>query len=172
MIVETTVAQPIYDTGRLPLWIRLPSALLGLFVSVLWIDLVLEHIVGLDFRLLIAGPISTPLGVAPALVGLALLALFFFQVWFGRKRILFAPEPQQLVVEDYWLAGVWRSRLAVSEIEQIKLKCGRALSSRFWNIYAVSPTVRATWLTRCRDRARARDVAERIATAIGRPVIE
>ena len=95
----------LYDTKRVPLWLRLPCLLLALLCLAMAIDLIALPVVG--HTLLLPPPGQLPLRWLPAVVGTSLLAALLLQVWLGRKRIVWEAECGQLLLEDPWLLGTW-----------------------------------------------------------------
>ena len=161
----------VYDSKRLPLWLRVPALAFGLFLCVIWTHLVCEHVLGVRFRISTSGPTGTPMGVPVAVTAVALLALFFVNLWIARRRILLVNGGQELSVEVRWLFGTSRDRISVPATVRVEVRRKTLKASTFWDIYAVNPADRfGGWLTRCYSAADANEVGEKIANAIGRPV--
>jgi hypothetical protein len=79
--VATGNAEILYDSGRVPLGLRLPCLLLALLCLAIAIDLAALPVVGRT--LLLPPPVGLPLGWLPAFLGTVLLAAFLSQVWLG-----------------------------------------------------------------------------------------
>jgi hypothetical protein len=166
--VATSNAEILYDSGRVPLWLRLPCLLLALLCLAIAIDLVALPVAGQT--LLLPPPVELPLGWLPAVLGAVLLAAFLSQVWLGRKRILWEAGCGELLLEDRWLLGTSRRRIGRPALAAVQVRLKRLRASTFWDIYIRGRCGRVTWLTRAYAGADAQAVGGRIAAAIGRPL--
>jgi hypothetical protein len=159
----------LYDSGRLPLWVRILCLLFAVVCIILAGDLVWLRLFGRSLISPAAAP-KTPLGWFPAVAATMLLAIWFLQLWTGRKRILWESGSRQLIVEDRWLLGTAKTSLAQSDLVSIQVRRGRTLFSRWWDIYAQDSCCKARRLTQLSAEADARAVAAQIAGAIERPL--
>ena len=158
----------LYDSGRLPPWLRIPCLLVAVFCLGLTIDRSWLRLFGRTLLLPVFP--ETPLGWIPAVAATALLAVFFAQLSVGRKRILWNSTSRQLIVEDRWLFGTARSCRAQADLVSVWLRFGRVLAGTHWNVYVRDSCGVAHWLTQLQAEPDARAVAERIAAAIERPL--
>jgi hypothetical protein len=170
-VIDTDATIIVYDSGRLPLWLRVPTLVFGLFPCVLLFDVVCEHVLGIPSRILLSGPSTTPAGVPIAVIAIALLALFMVNTWVARRRILLVNGGQELLVEVPWLFGTSRARISVPAIVRVEVRCATLRAKTFWDVYAVILANRVGgWLTRCYSEEDANEVGGRISNAVGRPM--
>jgi hypothetical protein len=168
MALSTSNTEILYDSGRVPLWWRLPCLLLALLSLAIVVDLVALPVVGQT--LLLPPPVELPLGWLPAVLGTLFLAAFLLQVWLGRKRILWEAESGELLLEDRWLLGTARRRTGPMTLAAVLVRGKRLRASTFWDIYLRDCDGRVTWLTRAYAEADAHAIGGRIAAAIKRPL--
>jgi hypothetical protein len=159
--------QVVYDSGRLPVWFRIPCFLIGLFCCVLTLDLIGTWLFGRS--LLWATPWETPLGWFPAVAGTALLAFWFLSIWAARNRVLWDMGSWQLIHEGHWLFGTTRIYRSQANLVSVLIRFNRSLFSASWDVYVRDTSGVLHWLTGQQTEAYARAVAERIAAAIERP---
>jgi hypothetical protein len=160
-------AEILYDSGRVPLWLRLPCLLLALLCLAIVIDLIALRVVG---HTLLLPPGKLPSGWLPAVLGTSLLAAFVLQVWLGGRRILWEAACGQLLLEDPWLLGTWRRRLDQRACAAVRVRRTHLLASTFWDISIRERGGRATWLTCASNEAEAHAVGGRIAAALQCPL--
>jgi hypothetical protein len=154
----------LYDSGRVPLLIRIPCLALGLLCLSALADLLSRHVFGVGVGFLSTRP--GPFGLIPALLGTGILSYGMLSIWFGRNRICWIPASRELVSEgmNLW----WRSRTRIPRdvISSIAVEKGSVKSS-FWDLYAVKSDGTRVWLTRQNVESEAMTVARNIAGGVG-----
>jgi hypothetical protein len=156
----------VYDSGPLPLLIRVPCLALGLFCFLLACDLVSHRAFGVG--IIFATPPETPSGFIPALLAAIVLSWFMFLAFFGRNRIFWIPSSQELVLKYRGLFFCKTSKhIHRDTISFVAIRRGRLLASTFWDLYVMDPKGKRRWLTRSYDEDKAKFVARTIAQAVG-----
>lgn len=86
----------LYDTGRIPLWFRIPALVFGVFVLFLAVQLATYGLFGINLRF----PMSDVNSGSYLLATLAclLIAALWIYIWFAQLRILFDSTRQELIV--------------------------------------------------------------------------
>src|SRR5262249_52026923 len=134
----------LYDSGRVPLWLRTPGLLLALLCLAILFDLVALRAFGRTVFL--PPPTDLPAGWLVAFIGTGVLAWLLLQVWVGRKRILWDAERRQLRLEDRWLFGTIRRALPRADTAVVRVRHGRLKASTFWDVSLLATSGRETWL--------------------------
>ena len=157
----------LYDTKRLPLFIRLPFLLFGILYLLLLVDILGDWLFGLPI-----------FGLKPKasdrvffVVLLSALSIGVIQLWYGRKRILWDAIDECLIIKDRLLFWDTQQRIARAQISSIQIRSGSIRSRTFWYIYACEFTAGETRLIRIGNKEKASEIAERIARAIDRPTL-
>ena len=88
----------LYDTGRCPLWFRIPALVFGVFALFLAVQLAAYSLFGINLRF----PMSDVDSGSHLLASLAclLIAALWIFVWFAQLRILFVASRQELIVSS------------------------------------------------------------------------
>ena len=96
--MNPTKWQILYDTGRFPLWFRIPALVFGVFSLLLAVEIAANGLFGINLRFPMpnAGSGSYLLG---SLACLAIAAVWIF-VWFAQIRILLDATRQELIVSS------------------------------------------------------------------------
>jgi len=102
----TTSNTLLYDTGRVPLWLRIPLLAFGLLMLWLGIAIAANGLFGVRW---INGHGSPLLGS----LGCFLLAALFIFVWFGQLKILFDEARQELVVRTRGYTRLHERRISL-----------------------------------------------------------
>lgn len=86
----------LYDTGRAPLWMRIPILIVGLFTFYLGTQLAAYGLFGVDM------PGMSDIHGSPLLGSLACfpLAALFIYLWFAQLRVLFDATRYELIVSS------------------------------------------------------------------------
>ena len=127
-----TSATLLFDSGRFPIWFRVPALAFGL--GALWLG-VASAAYGL-FRVSLGFPFSDVRG-SPLLGSLACFAIAgaWIFVWFAQLRIRFDAARQQLIV---WSRGYFRSherRISLAGCREIHMRhVHHGLGSRTWRV--------------------------------------
>ena len=162
-----TNEQLLYDTGRLPIWLRLPIALFGLFVLWLSAHIASSHPFGHDLGLHLTGWSGSPLMGFIVALG---LGLFFVSVWFLRNRIVFDSGRGEVVVRHSGLFGRSQRRIPLAGARAVYVEYARLLASTFWDIGIEFDNGRREWVTRV--YAGADDTARVFSESTKLPVVK
>jgi hypothetical protein len=122
----------IYDSGRGPLFLRVPIAVMGIFM--LWPGLhqLSYYLFGDDLGIQPMGDFDS---VVPAFLALLGLELLFISVWFRRKRILFDVNRRELIVRSSTPFGERAHRISLSDATGVhKEYCHGMRGNAYWNI--------------------------------------
>lgn len=142
----------LYDTGNLPLWVRLPTVLAGVFALWLSAHLVSSHLFGYDLGLPTTGESGSPLLGFIVTLG---LGGFFVSVWFLRNRIVFDSKQCQIVVHHFGLFGQSQRKIPLDGAKGVYVRPGRVRASRFWDLGIEFTDGSRRWLTRVYNGAEA-----------------
>ena len=165
---STARGEILYDSGRVPLLIRVPCLLLAFLCLAILFDLAV--LLAFDRTVLLPPPTDLPAGWLVAFAGTAVLAAFMLSVWVGRTRIIWDAELGVLQVEGRWLFGTTRRNLPQAELAVVRIRHGRILGSSAWNVSLLDSSGRENWLTQLNTEAVARSLGERIAEATHKPL--
>jgi hypothetical protein len=119
----------LYDTGRFPIWVRIPAALFAGLMGILAVRLVLR-ILNLPGGLAGEGSLG---GTIVAIVGLLAIGWMYGFLWFGQVRVVFDGDSQDVVVRK---RGYWRwfeKHYSLRDAERLQLHQVRTgFCSRRW----------------------------------------
>lgn len=135
----------LYDTGRIPFWLRLPCAAAGVFL--LWISahVLSSHLFGFALGLHFKNESGSP--VIGFLATLA-LGLFLLSTWFLRNRIYLDASGKEIVVRHAGLFGRSVRRIQLSDAAGVSVRPGKIRGGAFWDISIELKNGRQEWLTR------------------------
>jgi len=156
----------LHDTGRLPIWLRLPILGAGLFVLWLSAHIASSHLFGHDLGLHFAGESGLPLLGFLATLG---LGVFFVSVWFLRNRIVFDSGRGEIVIRHSGLFGRSQRAIPVAGARAVYVHYARLLASTSWDIGIEFTDGRREWITRV--YARADDTARVFSESTSLPVV-
>jgi hypothetical protein len=155
----------LYDTGRMPLWARIPLLAFGAFCLVLAADTA-----GRAAQMFTLLPFQNdpelPHGPTVAVLACFVLGSFFVLVCFARRRWFWEDETRQLINEWRWLFWATRSVIDGASIASVRIYEARVLSSRHWNIKLLDHAGRATSLWAEHSAASATAAARHIARTV------
>ena len=156
----------LLDTGRLPLWLRLPILLVGVFILWLSAHIASSHLLGYDLGLHTTNESGSPVLGFVLTLG---LGLFFVSVWFLRNRIVFDSDRGEVVIHHSGLFGRSRRRISLAGASAVYVHHARLLASTFWDIGVEFGDGRREWLTRV--YAEADDVIRVFSESTKLPVV-
>jgi hypothetical protein len=161
--------QLLRDTGRMPIWLRVPVALAGVFVLWLSAAIASSHLFGYDLGLHFRGAESG----SPVLgfVGTLALGLFFMSVWFLRNRIFLDATHREILVRHSGLFRRSVRRVPLLDATGIYLRFGGTLSGTYWVIGIEFKNGRREWLTQIKRFEDADAAARTFSESTGLPVV-
>ena len=122
----------LLDSGRFPLWFRIPA--LGFGLLVLWLALALAA----------HGLFSVSLGIAPSggrgsslfgSIACLVIAALWICIWFAQLKILFDAGRQELIVRGYFRSG--ERRIPLTGCRELRIfRVGSGLSGSTWRVTA------------------------------------
>jgi hypothetical protein len=157
----------IRDTSRLPIWLRSPILILGLFTLWLSAHEVSSHLFAYDLGLHFTGESgSSVLGFILTLG----LGLFFISIWFLRNRTVFDSSRAEIVI--YLSLFFWHSkrRIPHAGANGIRVEFGRALARTFWNINIEFNNGRREWITQIYRKPN--EIAKKFSEATQLPILK
>ena len=162
----------VTDSGRFPLALRIPCALISGFFVYLLANVVAEGLFQVDLGMgvhLGQSLVSKILAVVACLI----LSWLFLFCWFARKRILRDEERDRIVIES---SGVFRRvqrTMALSDISSVEVTSHVDEGGRTWRIWIRTVRGKGDELLANKVTAEgAARFAENIAKGIGKPVVK
>lgn len=125
----------IFDSGRFPLWFRLPVLTFGLFA--LWFAAALAAHVsfGVNLGLPMSDVHGSPVPGSLASFAIALLWIF---VWFARLQILFDSTRHELIIRTKGFVGWHARRVSLVGAREFHVRrVPNGLASRIWRVSMV-----------------------------------
>jgi hypothetical protein len=121
----------LYDSGRFPLWFRIPALLFG--VGVVWLAIALAAYEFFGVRLFVT-PVRDVRGLRllGSLASLVIIGALWIFVWFAHLRLLFDAASHELVV---WTRGYIRSherRIPLADARRFHLFHSGGLAGSGW----------------------------------------
>ena len=123
----TTSNTLLYDTGRPPLWLRIPLLAFGLLMLWLGIAAAANGLFGVRWINAQGSPLLGSLACF-------LLAALFIFVWFGQLQILFDEARQELVVRGQGYTRVHEHRISVTGGREIHLRYISMIGGSWWEV--------------------------------------
>lgn len=154
----------LYDTGHVHPVVRGVVATIGSIAGLIFLDTVAASVLGVSLN------DRYPHGKLIALCGSLALTWFCFLCVIGRNQVLFDRTANLIVLRGPGCLFLQRDIcLDASKIVAVVLRHGWAFGD-VWNIELRKIDGRRRWLTQEKDEAAAREVAQRIGEAVGKPV--
>ena len=122
----------LFNSGRFPLWFRLPALAFGLFALWLAVGIAAHGLFGLSLGLPLSGIRGSLLFGS---LGCLAIAAIWILIWFAQFQILFGASRHELIVRTrgYFRSDDRRISLAGSrEVHIRQVRCGFA--SRTWKV--------------------------------------
>jgi len=118
----------LYDTGRAPLWMRIPVLMVGLFTFYLGVQLAAYGLFGVDM------PGMSDFHGSPLLGSLACfpLAALFIYIWFAQLRILFDATRYELIVSSRGYLRWHEHRISLTDGRKFHIQRNRLTRGK-WN---------------------------------------
>jgi hypothetical protein len=155
----------LLDTGRVPLWLRVPILVAGVLFLWLSAHLVSAHLFGYDLGLHATS--ETGSWVLGAIVFL-LFGLFFVSIWFLRNRIVLNSPGREILMRHSGLFGSAQRRISLIGATAVYVHEARLLASHFWDIGLKFGDGRSEWLIRVYGGAEI--VVKEFSDATGLPI--
>ena len=122
----------LYDSGRFPLWFRIPALVFGLFVLCLGAAIAAHGLFGVSLGVPMSDLHGSPL--LGSLACFAIAAVWIF-VWFAQLRILFDASRQELIVSTRGYVLSHERRIALAGSREFHIRLVRSgLASRTWRV--------------------------------------
>ena len=158
----------LFDSGRVPLWFRIPALAFGIFAVWLAAAISAHHLfgvnLGLDFK---AAHGSFLLGAIAAL----LIGVIWIYVWFLQLRVFFDAGPQEVTVTRRGYLRWHEQRISLAGCRRLQVRCvSGVFGARSWSLtvqFADGQDKLVVELYRLSD---AEVLRERLAAAMGLPV--
>ncbi len=157
----------IYDTDRVPLLIRLPVLILGVFALGLATNITAQHLFHMDLGLGNTQETGSPL------VGCLLLyalSFFFISIWFLQNQFFFDSDQNELVIRHRGLFGKSKKTTSLKNAQSIYIKMGHIRAAEFWNIGIEFQDETKQWLTRIDDKNEADIIAAKFSETTKLPL--
>ena len=126
----------LYDTGRCPLWFRIPALVFGVFTLFLTVQLAAYGLFGINIRF----PMSDVGSGSPLLASLAclLIAALWIFVWFAQLRIVFDATRQELVVSSKGYTRWHEHRVSLNGCREFQIRHVRGMRGKTkWKVSVV-----------------------------------
>jgi len=135
----TTSNTLLYDTGRVPLWLRIPLLAFGLLMLWLGVSVAAHELFGVNLG------ISHVQGSSPLLGSLVcfLIAALFIFVWFGQRQVLFDEARQELVIRTRGYTRIHERHVSLIGGREIHMRYIRSIVSRTWHVTVEFPDGRS-----------------------------
>ena len=159
----------IYDTARIPLFIRIPCLLLGILVLFLTIYLPLEA--AFKFSNGMNANNFGGLNVTGELI-LGMLGLFFVSIWFKRNEIFYDKIKHEILIKHTGLFAARWNAIPLKHTKAIYVSHGRIRATEFWNIGILYTDGKRKWLTRIHDKTQADSVIDSFSQITKIPIID
>jgi hypothetical protein len=127
----TTSTILLYDTGRFPLWLRIPLLAFGLLM--LWLGIAIAGYGLFGVNLGISMENAHGSFFWGSLACFLLAALFIF-VWFGHLQILFDEAPQELVVRSRGYTRTHERRISLISVREIHIRYVSMIGGSWWDV--------------------------------------
>jgi hypothetical protein len=169
--VNTQNSEILYDSGREPLWVRLPLALTGMAMLWLAADFLARTFLGFSFGF--PGQLAIS-GISIVVVSLVLAAMgyLFIALWFAETRLTFESRGRRLVLRtsSWWPIRCSQFYIPLDRAQAIGIELATFRAGRAWTFYILFEDGRREGTIRVRG-AQPEDLAEHMRAAIGLPVV-
>ena len=155
----------IYDTGRVPLIIRLivlPFASGAIFVTG---NFIFEYFHSTHKDTISA---SSVIGLLASLF----LSFFLLSIWFLRNEFFYSQYNHSIIIAHHGLLIKYKKKITLSGAEAIYTRCTHIRVSEFWDIGILYSNDKKQYLTRLHDKISVDKIAASFSEASGLPITD
>jgi hypothetical protein len=134
----------LLDSGRYPLWFRLPAVAIGLTLYWFSIAITTNHYFGIQLGLGNSTINSSPLVFIIIMFGIGLPFLF---VWFAQKRISFDPVNKGLFVERRGFIRWHGTLMPLTDCHELHIYQIRVFACVYWDLSMIQSDGSLNFLT-------------------------